>query len=138
MLYATRIVIFGALGRTGLELVNQALGLDHNVAAFVRNSGKFQIGHKNLSVFEGDVLNKDKAANAVNGCEGVLFAVGGKPWEKRPICTEGIKNVIAVMQKHTGHHCNFLKIRVSSLPITPLIFHICPEPAQGVTRDYPL
>ncbi len=95
-----RIVFFGASGRTGLELVNQALGQNHNVVAFIRNPAKFQIRHKNLSIARGDVLNKEQVESAVSGCEGVLFAVGGKPWDKRPICTEGIKNVIAAMQKH--------------------------------------
>lgn len=94
-----RILIFGASGRTGLELVNQALGQSHNVVAFVRNSAKIQIRHKNLSVFEGNVLNKDQVENAVNGCDGVLFAIGVNPIKERPICTEGIKNVIAAMQK---------------------------------------
>lgn len=97
-----RIVIFGASGRTGLELVNQALGQDHNVLAFVRNPAKFQIRHTNLSIFEGNILNKDQVANAVNGCDGVLFAIGVKPVKERPICTEGIKNVIASMQKHNA------------------------------------
>lgn len=95
-----RIVIFGASGRTGLELVNQGLSQGRNVVAFVRNPAKFQIRHKNLSIDKGDVLSKEQVENAVSGCEGVLFAIGGKPWEKRPICTEGIKNVIAAMQKH--------------------------------------
>jgi putative NADH-flavin reductase len=94
-----RIVIFGASGRTGLELLNQAIGQGHNVVAFIRNPAKFQTRHKNLSIAKGDVLNKEQVENAVSGCEGVLFAVGGKPWEKRPICTEGIRNVIAAMQK---------------------------------------
>ena len=80
--------------------MNQALGKGHNVVAFVRNPAKFQIHHKNLSVVEGDVLNKGQVENAVNGCDGVLFAVGVKPWKEKPICTEGIKNVIAAMQKH--------------------------------------
>jgi putative NADH-flavin reductase len=97
-----RIVIFGASGRTGLELVNQALGQNHSVVAFVRNPAKFQIQHKNLSIARGDVLNKEQVENAVGGSEGVLFAVGGKPWEKRPVCTEGIKNVITAMQKHNA------------------------------------
>lgn len=97
-----RIVIFGASGRTGLELVNQALGQNHNVVAFVRNPAKFQIQHKNLSIAKGDVLNKEQVETAVSGSEGVLFAVGGKPWEKRPVCTEGIKNVIAAIQKHNA------------------------------------
>ncbi len=95
-----RTVVFGASGRTGVELVNQALDQDHNVVAFVRNPAKFQIHHKKLSVAEGNVLNKEQVENAVNGCDGVLFAVGTKPWKEKPICTEGIKHVIAAMRKH--------------------------------------
>ncbi len=60
-----RIVIFGGSGRTGIELVNQALSRNHNVVAFVRNPAKFPIHHKNLSVFEGNVLNKDHVENAI-------------------------------------------------------------------------
>jgi putative NADH-flavin reductase len=95
-----RIVIFGGSGRTGIELVNQALSRNHNVVAFVRNPAKFPIHHKNLSVFEGNVLNKDHVENAIKGCDGVLFAVGVKPWKEKPICTEGIKNVITAMHKY--------------------------------------
>jgi len=95
-----KTVVFGASGRTGVELVNQALVKGHNVVAFVRNPAKFRIHHKNLSVVEGNVLNKGQVENAVNGCDGVLFAVGVKPWKEKPICTEGIRNVIAAMQKH--------------------------------------
>lgn len=94
-----KTVVFGASGRTGVELVNQSLDQGHNVVAFVRNPAKFQIRHKNLSVVEGNVLNKEQVENAVSGCEGVLYAIGVKPW-KKPVCTEGIKNVISAMHKH--------------------------------------
>ncbi|HEX3033540.1 MAG TPA: NAD(P)-binding oxidoreductase, partial [Thermodesulfobacteriota bacterium] len=36
---------------------------------------------------------------AVSGCEGVLYAIGVMPW-KRPVCTEGIKNVTSAMHKY--------------------------------------
>ncbi|HSE83520.1 MAG TPA: NAD(P)-binding oxidoreductase [Thermodesulfobacteriota bacterium] len=62
--------------------------------------GEGRLHYKNLSVVEGNVLNKEQVENAVNGCDGVLFAVGVMPWKEKPICTEGIKNVIAAMQKH--------------------------------------
>ncbi|HEX3035609.1 MAG TPA: SDR family oxidoreductase [Thermodesulfobacteriota bacterium] len=93
------IVIFGASGRTGVELVKQALDQDHSVVAFVRNPTRLRIRHKNLSVAEANVLDKEQVENAVGGCEGVLYAIGVMPW-KRPVCTEGIKNVISAMHKH--------------------------------------
>ena len=38
-----KLAVFGATGRTGLLLVQQALAKGHSVAAVVRNSEKFQL-----------------------------------------------------------------------------------------------
>ena len=38
-----KLAIFGATGRTGLLLVQQALAKGHSVAAVVRNPEKFQL-----------------------------------------------------------------------------------------------
>ncbi|MGW2223143.1 NAD(P)H-binding protein, partial [Nonomuraea sp. NPDC001684] len=39
-----RLVIFGATGRTGLELVRQALDLGHEVTAVVRDAARLPAG----------------------------------------------------------------------------------------------
>lgn len=51
------ILIFGASGKTGHELVNQALAQGHQVTSFVRTPPKLKITHDNLKVIRGDVTN---------------------------------------------------------------------------------
>lgn len=44
------IIIFGATGRTGCELISQALKQGHSVTAIVRNPTKIDIVHGNLQI----------------------------------------------------------------------------------------
>ncbi|XP_020600930.1 flavin reductase (NADPH)-like isoform X1 [Orbicella faveolata] len=77
-----KLAVFGATGRTGLLLVQQALAKGHSVAAVVRNLEKFQLKHENLEVVKGDVFDADsitpilEGKNAVVSCLG--FQVGAK------------------------------------------------------------
>lgn len=57
-----RIIVFGATGSVGKEIVRQGLKQDYLVTAFVRKKSSIEIKDKNLSLFEGDVL---KYANVV-------------------------------------------------------------------------
>ena len=50
-----RLLILGATGATGRELVDQALASGHEVTAFVRNAARVTVKHPNLTVTTGDV-----------------------------------------------------------------------------------
>lgn len=93
-----RILIFGATGGTGKQLVQQALSSGYKVTAFVRNPSGLEISDNNLSVFKGDVLNTEEVNKAVKNQDVVLSALGVKPFNK-PICAEAIKNIISAMKK---------------------------------------
>jgi uncharacterized protein YbjT (DUF2867 family) len=47
------LTVFGATGGVGRELVTQALDAGHHVTAYVRNSGKLDLTHPNLTVIAG-------------------------------------------------------------------------------------
>lgn len=52
------LLIFGASGETGHELVKQALAQGHEVTAFVRDSAKLDdIQRVNLKTVQGDVTD---------------------------------------------------------------------------------
>jgi len=74
-----KLVIFGASGKTGRQLVEQALTRGHAVTAFVRNPGKFRLTHANLQLAQGDILNYDTVEPAVRGQDAVLSALGVTP-----------------------------------------------------------
>jgi putative NADH-flavin reductase len=74
-----KLLIFGASGKTGRQLVEQALAQGHAVTAFVRNPAKLKLTHPNLQLAQGDMLNHDSVERAVHGQEAVLSALGITP-----------------------------------------------------------
>ncbi|SOC44249.1 NAD(P)-dependent oxidoreductase [Ureibacillus acetophenoni] len=69
------ILIFGATGRVGSQIVNYALQDGHKVTAFVRTPEKIQTNNENLSVFQGNVLNKEDISGAMQGVDVVISAL---------------------------------------------------------------
>jgi putative NADH-flavin reductase len=74
-----KLLIFGASGGTGRQLVEQALAQGHMVTAFVRNPAKFPIAHEHLRIAQGDALRYDAVELAVSGQDAVLSALGVHP-----------------------------------------------------------
>ena len=68
------ILVVGAAGRTGRQIVEQALGHGHEVRAMVR-SMELGLAHDRLEVVTGDALDFDTVNAAVEGVDAVAFAV---------------------------------------------------------------
>ncbi|PIO08242.1 epimerase [Candidatus Pacearchaeota archaeon CG10_big_fil_rev_8_21_14_0_10_34_12] len=94
-----KIIVFGSTGKTGQEVVKQALEKNHKVVAFARNPEKIKTKNKNLKIVQGDVLNKEDVSNAIKYCEAVISVLGVNPFSK-PIEDAAIKNIISAMKKH--------------------------------------
>lgn len=71
-----RILVLGATGGTGRQVVAQALEAGHTVTAFVRDAQRLAMAHDRLRVMTGDVRNDDQLGTAVRGQEAVLSALG--------------------------------------------------------------
>lgn len=93
-----KLIIFGATGSVGKELVRQAVEKKFEVTAFVRHPEKLQnTNYPNLTVYKGDVMNVYDVENALKNQEVVLCALGdGKVGIIRAL---GTKNIIAAMHK---------------------------------------
>jgi nucleoside-diphosphate-sugar epimerase len=96
-----RIVIFGANGRTGRLLTEQALAAGHDVTAVTRRPVGFPITHDRLDVVEADVHDPEAVDQAVAGADAVLSTLG-VPYVRKPInvYSDGIRNVVAAMSHH--------------------------------------
>ena len=95
-----QILIFGASGKTGRELVSQGLEKEHTVTAFVRDPAKLKIQHQNLKVHQGNVADYQSVYDAVKNQDAVLSALGtSKPLRKDPAFVKGIQNIVDAMQK---------------------------------------
>jgi len=97
----TRVLIVGATGGTGRELVAQALERGLTVTALVRNPAKLQIDHPRLTVVQGDVLDAASLEAAMHGQEAVLCALGHKRYfHPTRILSEGTANIVRAMETH--------------------------------------
>ena len=96
-----KLVIFGATGKTGIELVKQALEKGHSVTAFVRDTARLAIEDERLTLVTGDVFDPDGVAQAVQGQDAVICALGaGSDLKKTTVRTTGTINIIAGMQMY--------------------------------------
>ena len=93
-----KLLVFGASGGTGRELVKQALDQGHNVTAFVRDPAKLEgVQHPNLKLVCGDVLDPSSVKKAVAGQEVVLVTIGAGP-KRTTLREEGTRNIVGAMQ----------------------------------------
>lgn len=95
-----KLAIFGATGRTGLPLVQQALEAGHSVAALVRTPAKMTIQNANLTLIQGDSLNSADVEKTVQGADAVLSVLGQSKGASRDLQKVSIRNIIAAMQKY--------------------------------------
>jgi len=93
-----RILIFGATGGTGQELVRQCLEQNYAVTAFVRSPQKMKQSHPNLNVIKGDVLNSDDVLDAVANQDVVFCNLGMPASDKSSLRTDGTANIVKAMK----------------------------------------
>ena len=92
-----KLVIFGATGRLGKNIVKQALENGHKVTAFVRNRSKIEESNQNLELFEGDVMDPESVKNAIQGQDAVISALGDG--RKGKIRAAGTRAIVEAMAK---------------------------------------
>ncbi len=94
-----KILIVGATGGTGRQLVLQALEEGCSVTALARDPSKLGIEHPNLRVVQGDVLDYASLESAVRGQEAVVSALGHKRYfGPSRILSEGTRNILRAME----------------------------------------
>ncbi|CAM3816580.1 NAD(P)-dependent oxidoreductase [Mesobacillus thioparans] len=99
------ILVFGATGRVGSQIVPFALHDRHHVTVLVRTPEKVQINNENLTIIQGNVLNKEDIVQAMQGIDVVISALNTDGTttlsESMPLIieameSEGINRIITV------------------------------------------
>lgn len=72
-----KILVYGASGKVGSHVVDEALNRGHRVTAVSRDPAKIPQTHDRLSVVRGDVLKPDSVADLVSGQNVVIVSVRG-------------------------------------------------------------
>jgi len=94
-----RVLVFGASGGIGRQVVMQAVGHGHEVTAFV-HATPVDLDLPGLSVVTGDVLDFDSVSAAVHGHDAVFFALNNTRGGRGGTLVEGVANVIHAMAVH--------------------------------------
>jgi uncharacterized protein YbjT (DUF2867 family) len=104
-----KILLLGATGRTGKELLQLALDKGFQVNALVRDAKKIPLEHEGLRVFEGDTRIPKDLDFAIENCQAVLSCLNISrnsdfPWSPlrtpEDFLSMTMKSLINVCQDH--------------------------------------
>jgi len=102
-----RIAVFGATGRTGQPLLDQALERGHEVVAFVRDPATLPSAfrsHDRISVVDGDAYSGEGVERAVSGdgvpVDAVVSVLGQTDDGPDDLLTEAGRHLLAAMDRH--------------------------------------
>jgi putative NADH-flavin reductase len=71
-----KLVVLGATGGTGMELVRQSIEHGHSVKAFVRSPDRLKPFRDRIAVKQGDLLNSTDLEEVIKGHDAVLSGFG--------------------------------------------------------------
>jgi uncharacterized protein len=95
-----RLIIFGATGMVGKQLVKQALFNGHKVKAYGRNVFTEDLPNDdNLELVQGALFDAGQVYHAIKGCDAVLSSLGGAFDGTDKTRSLGIKNMVAQMER---------------------------------------
>jgi putative NADH-flavin reductase len=94
-----RLTIFGATGRTGQQLVEQALSAGHAVTILVRDPAKVRTVEGGLNVLAGNIFNSAQVEQAIAGAEAVMSVLG--PTQNKPTyeVSAGTEVILSAMKR---------------------------------------
>jgi putative NADH-flavin reductase len=95
-----KIVLFGASGRFGQIILEQALDAGHIVTAFMRSPSKVKIDNPNLILFQGDATDAGAVEKAISGQDAVVSALGPSRPPEPHMMETAAKNIVAGMKKY--------------------------------------
>ena len=94
-----RLAVFGATGRTGREIVQQALASGYEVVAYARDPSKLGIAHEHLTVVQGGLSDRVMIERTISGADAVISVLGPRGGSKDRPLTQGMQNITAAMDK---------------------------------------
>jgi dihydrodipicolinate reductase len=90
------IVVFGAGGRVGRLVVNEALNRGHRVIAFTHSSE--MSSQDSLIIRRGDIHDAVDVTKAISGADAVVSALGSWGTSSKDILSAGMENIIPAMK----------------------------------------
>jgi putative NADH-flavin reductase len=90
-----RITVFGASGKIGSLVIDEALNRGHEVVAFTHKASN-EPNRPGLTIKQGDVHDKQAVDEAMTSAQAVISALGSWGSPTKDILTAGIQNIIEI------------------------------------------
>lgn len=97
-----KILLIGATGPTGQQILTRALTQGHQVTALARHPERLTVKSEQLLTVQGDVLNEPSLEQAMTGQDAVICALGLSLADSRKpttVYSTGTGNIITAMDK---------------------------------------
>ena len=95
---AVKLLVLGATGGTGQQVVTQALDAGYDVTALARAPGKITIHHSSLRVLQGELPDARALAEAMRSQDAVISAIGrGKTFKSDHLIERSVPAILAAM-----------------------------------------
>jgi len=95
-----KLFVLGATGRTGQEIVRQALARGHHISAFVRSPESIRLTNERLSILTGSAMDEDQLFNAMQNHDAVLSALGPRqPFKQSSILRDSALATTRAMRR---------------------------------------
>jgi len=97
-----RLLILGATGCTGLQLVSQALEAGNEVTAYVRDAAKLEVKHERLLVVVGPIVDEARPfREAMTGQDAVISTLGrGLSLQSEHVIERCVPPMLSAMKSH--------------------------------------
>ncbi len=94
-----KLIVFGATGQVGVQVVKQALWRGHAVKAYGRNVHQLADGNPKLQLIKGALFDEGDVYDAIKGCDAVISVIGGAFDGADKSRSLGMKNIVTQMKK---------------------------------------
>jgi putative NADH-flavin reductase len=95
-----KVAIFGGTGKTGQNLVQQALDAGHDVIVLARTPSNITTQHEALKVLQGDVVDAQRVEETIQGADAVISVLGPRSNKPEFIISKGTDNILNAMKRH--------------------------------------
>jgi len=124
-----KLLVLGATGGTGQQVVKQALEQGHNVTALVREPTRMSVRSDRLRVIAGSVTADSTAlATAMRGQDVVISVLGvGKSFKSGNLITESVPRIVRAMKDENVRRIIFVSafgvgVTIRDVPLVPRLF----------------
>jgi putative NADH-flavin reductase len=111
-----------------------------DVTAFGREVSRLPAATSSLRIVQGDVGNATAVANAIDGQDAVISALGvGKPLKPDAVVVDGIRNTLTAMKTHGVSrliYLSFIGVHDSRAAAGPVVRYIAHFPLRNEIADH--